>query len=165
MDVLISTTAKSQRCEFRSSNFPRGLKHRGAPCTQRMSGTRIGEESHPPRSRRVKGPDRHTHRQKNYSPKRPHSHLRTATFLRFRRRPGHSPSGLPTPGLLRAWSPSCHGKDAHSWTTKQGLETHVEMHSTGLLQRQVTSGCKQVSPDLHLFREPTTLSLMLSCFR
>ena len=36
-----------------------------------------------------------------------------------------------------AWCPSRHGKEAQSWTTKQGLKTHVEVHSTGLLHGQV----------------------------
>ena len=91
---------------------------------------------------------------KTISPKRSPSHLHNTTisppppsslpgpFLPCRK--PRLPPAVPLQVYPVACCPSRHGAEAQSWTTKQGLKTHVEMHSTGLLQGHVTDwdkGC------------------------
>ena len=64
---------------------------------------------------------------KTLSPKWSHSHLHT-TAISF------PPDAHPGP--LFPLLPVPPWKRGQSWTKKQGIKTHLEMHSTGLLQGQ-----------------------------
>ena len=76
----------------------------------------------------------------------------TLTAISSRHPPLHTPLGAhgptfhsrtPTPRIPLAFTPqlcpvtccpSCHGKEAQDWTTKQGLKNHVQMHTTEFLK-------------------------------
>ena len=147
----------------------------GAPCSQCMPNWR-SFTSWTERQRQ----DRQTHQQNLQSISTPPS------FLRFR--PVHSQvpqQRIPKLSVLEhgchpqhlqvcpvPCCPSHHGKKAQIWTTKQGLTTHVEMHSTWPLQGQVldqwlADSSLHICPvcSSHLLQDWTMLPQMLSCLQ
>ena len=148
-----------RRREFLVTTSTQRLELCGAPGTQRLVGIRSGGgfTSWTTRQRE----DRPTHQQHlqcqtlpQPSPHHTTISLRppialTGPFLPSRK--PRLPLAFPPQACPVAFCPSRRGEKARTWTTKQGLKTHVEAHTAGLLQGQVleqriAGGSLQICP-------------------
>ena len=150
----------------------RWLKHGGASCTQRLLGNRIGEASHP-EAKKTANTIGNT-----FSSMRPNtpSHLHTTSTH------PPPPRSVLDSHLSRPWKPRLPlaftpqpcpvtllpmpdmARVAKNWTTKRGLNNHVEMHNgplEGTGPRAVADGqLPSLLPSLypaHFYRKPAML--------